>query len=125
MECVCQVCMDLFDDRLLGTECADGHFLCDECLNPYLTQNVFPNLYKLKRNNCSVPCPAINCSCTYSSVVLYEKMKDAEKIRYRGILESLSDTMPQLQKLKAAFLDILTLKCPTCHNPVDPYPDAW
>lgn len=118
--------MDLFDDKEAeGTECADGHFLCNECLNPYLSQNIFPNLYKLKRNGAKVNCPAINCSCTYSSVILYEKMKEQEKARYSGIINSLSETMPQLQKLKSAFQDILTLKCPSCQNPVDPYPDAW
>jgi hypothetical protein len=58
-------------------------------------------------------------------VLLYGKMNDQEKARYSGIINSLSETMPQLNKLKAAFQDILTLKCPTCHNPVDPYPDAW
>jgi hypothetical protein len=52
--------MDLFADKALGTECGDGHFLCDECLNPYLTQNIFPNLYVLKRNSGSVNCPAIS-----------------------------------------------------------------
>ena len=125
MEYVCQICMDLFDDKAKGTECADGHFLCDECLNPYLTQNIFPNLYKLKRNNCSISCPVINCSCTYSSVKLFDKMKEQEKARYIGIINSCCDSMPQLNKLKNVFQDILTLKCPSCQNPVDPNPDAW
>jgi hypothetical protein len=66
MEFVCQICMEVFTDKSDGTECRDGHFLCDVCLNPYLTQNVFPNLYALKRNNCAVNCPAtstIACMC--------------------------------------------------------------
>lgn len=59
MEYVCQICMEVFDEKGAGTECAEGHFLCDQCLNPFLTQNIFPNLFALKRNNCAVHCPVI------------------------------------------------------------------
>ena len=56
--------MDIYNDKSKGTECAEGHFLCDECLNPYLTQNVFPNLHSLKRNKCAVGCPVISMLCS-------------------------------------------------------------
>jgi len=124
MEYVCQICMEVFDEKGAGTECAEGHFLCDQCLNPFLTQNIFPNLFALKRNNCAVHCPVIGCSHTYSPVLLYGKMEEHEKSRYKSIICSLSDTHPQLRNVKGAFQEILTLKCPSCSTPVDPNPDA-
>jgi hypothetical protein len=66
-----------------------------------------------------------------------------EQARYRSIIESmresalvidenivgesmktLSLSMGIMDRLKGTFQDILTLVCPTCRSPVDPFPDA-
>ena len=76
MEYVCQVCMEVFDEKGAGTECAEGHFLCDQCLNPFLTQNIFPNLFALKRNNCAVHCPVIGMFERYVILLLWTLTAD-------------------------------------------------
>jgi hypothetical protein len=58
-------------------------------------------------------------------MTLFTKMKEGEKKRYISMISSFNDTEKSLiQTLRSAILDLLTLKCPSCSIPVDPYPDA-
>ena len=51
-------------------------------------------------------------------------MPPREKARYKSILDDVSAGSAGLQMLRSAILDVMTLKCPTCSVPVDPFPDA-
>ena len=39
-------------------------------------------------------------------------------------MDDVTSNLPGLQVLRSAILDVMTLKCPTCRVPVDPFPDA-
>lgn len=115
--------MDLFR-RSDGIECSNGHFLCNSDLIPYLTENIFPQLYKLRDNHCGVMCPCDGCNNTYDTVQLFSKMAQRERARYLSIVESISENDTKLYRLTNAFHEVLTLRCPNCKTTVDPFPDA-
>ena len=90
-----------------------------------MSENVFPVICKLRENKCSTNCPVTGCSSTYDSVEMFQKMTKRERSRFISLIRDI--TLPDsilLKQLHQALLDLMTLKCPTCSIPVDPFPDA-
>lgn len=119
----CMICLELFPVNS-GVACGSNHFLCKSDLNKYLTENVFPQLYKLKFNNCTVFCPSSGCSSSFCPIELYKLMEEREKSRYISIVKTIADSSNFISRLKCEFQEVLMLRCPACKNPVDPLPDA-
>lgn len=71
-----------------------------------------------------VLCPSYDCKCKYDMLNMYFAMNDIEKRRFRTLLSDLLGDLPMVKQLRQKIQDGLTLKCPTCKTPVDPYPDA-
>lgn len=130
-----------------GIFCPNDHYVCRNDLIPYLAENVFPNIYRLRANRCAIVCPVHNCNCNYNSIILFSMMPPRERSRYLSILNDTVvaadksiqkashsfDTEGSVRKsyhgndvnlLKSAILDVMTLRCPQCKTTVDPYPDA-
>ena len=78
----------------------------------------------MRDSKCAIPCPAENCHCTFNPLRMFHRMPPREKARYKSILDDVSSGSAALQMLRSAILDVMTLKCPTCSVPVDPFPDA-
>lgn len=47
-----------------------------------------------------------------------------ERARYSSIVSNVSENLSLIYRLRGSFQDVLTLTCPTCKRPVDPFPDA-
>lgn len=129
----CEICLEEFSvvsthngekEKNDGIYCSNQHFICQNDINPYLTENVFPHLHKLRKSKGSIECPVVGCGCVYNLITLYSIMGKNEKLRYLSIVKSICDESPMIPRLRNTFQDILTLHCPTCKRPVDPYPDA-
>lgn len=119
----CEICYDEFNDNE-GIICINKHFICLNDINLYLTENILPQLHKLKKNKCLIKCPVINCLNNYNTIELYNRMNQNEKLRYISILYNIFELNINIKRLKNCFQDILILKCPTCKYSVDPLPDA-
>jgi ankyrin repeat protein len=81
-------------------------------------------VYKLKETRGAVCCPVDQCGANFNSVTLLQVMSQREKLRYIGILESIAAERRDIQRLKSALIDVVTLKCPSCNITIDPQPDA-
>jgi uncharacterized protein len=119
----CEICFEEFPVSV-GILCGNDHFLCLNDLNPYLTENVFPYLHKLRKNKCAIECPVIGCHCVYNPIQIFSIIGTNERARYISIIKSISESFSSINRLRNTFQDILTLNCPTCRRPVDPFPDA-
>jgi hypothetical protein len=53
-------------------------------------------------------------------------MPTNEKTRFLSILDDtiMKRNLSKISLLRNVLCDVLTLTCPTCKTPVDPYPDA-
>ena len=82
-------------------------------------------MFKLRGKQCAISCPENGCVAVYSTVPLFHKMAKRERARFKTILTDItfSDSSP-LRQFHSALLDLMTVKCPSCKNPVDPFPDA-
>lgn len=78
----------------------------------------------MRETRCAIPCPAENCRSKFDPLRVFHQMPAREKARYKSILDDVTSNLDSLQMLRSAILDVMTLKCPTCSVPVDPYPDA-
>mmetsp|Transcript_4924 Transcript_4924/g.7511 ORF Transcript_4924/g.7511 Transcript_4924/m.7511 type:complete len:116 (+) Transcript_4924:33-380(+) len=107
----CQICMDDCPGDE-GLECSAGHFVCSDDISPYLRENVFPALYRLRRTECAVECPAVDCDGTFHSLDLFYAMGAQERSRYLSILKSYEESTLPLSRLRNSFQEILTLRCP-------------
>jgi hypothetical protein len=93
-------------------------------LSQYLAENVFPAVFKMRETRCAIPCPAENCRSKFNPLHVYHRMPNRERARYKSIMDDVTSNIPSLQMLRSALLDVMTLKCPSCSVPVDPFPDA-
>jgi hypothetical protein len=119
----CEICLEESRESG-GVKCSNGHFLCHNDINPYLSENVFPHLHKLRKNKCAIECPVVGCGCIYNTISIFAIMGANEKARYLSILRSVCESNRSILRIRNTFQDILTLNCPTCRRPVDPFPDA-
>jgi ankyrin repeat protein len=119
----CEICFEEFPISF-GILCGNGHFLCLSDLNPYLMENIFPYLHKLRKNKCAIECPVIGCHCVYNPIQIFSIIGINERARYLSIIKSISESDSTIIRIRNTFQDILTLNCPTCYRPVDPFPDA-
>ena len=88
-------------------------------------ENVLPQIHKLRGTRCRIACPVNECGSTFDVVEAFERMEQRERSRFLGIVRDITlveSTM--LKQLQLTLLELMTLKCPTCKNTVDPFPDA-
>ena len=90
-----------------------------------MAENVLPKIYIIRQTNCAINCPCLNCEATYETMSMFENLSVRERTRLRTILNEIaSSSHPILQTLRSTIFDILTIKCPSCRVPIDPFPDA-
>lgn len=67
-----------------------------------------------------------DCECNYNAIQLFDMMQTNEKTRFITILDDtiVKRNLSKITLLRNVLLDVLTLACPNCKTPVDPYPDA-
>jgi hypothetical protein len=140
----CNVCLEQCDGP--GIRCLEnGHNMClqsnNDCFSKYLSNNVCPNVFKLKESVCKVPCPCTGvngaCKSWYDDLDVFLNISDmGTRTRYLNTLEFVVDNPGPLEanQLLArevighrdGLLDALTLRCQnaSCTMPVDPNPDA-
>lgn len=123
MKPTCLICIEKHSHED-GITCSSGHFICDSDINPFLSENVFPQLHKLKKNGGKISCPNFQCEGTFDPVAIFLKMTERERSRYISIITLLSETNKLLSTFRGTLHEILVLRCPDCKTPVDPYPDA-
>ena len=119
----CLICIEQFDEND-GVQCSHGHFICNAHINPYLSENIFPQIHLLKKNIGQVTCPSFQCDGIFCIITVFIRMADRERTRYLSIVNMLAESNTQLRTLRNALQDVMVLRCPTCKTPVDPYPDA-
>jgi hypothetical protein len=78
----------------------------------------------MRENRCAITCPAENCGSRFNPLHVFRRMQPRESARYSSIMDDVMANVDSFQMLRSAILDVMTLKCPTCCVPVDPYPDA-
>ena len=90
-----------------------------------MAENVLPKIFKIRQTNCTINCPCLNCEATYETMSMFENLSMRERTRFCTILNEIaSSSHPILQTLRSTIFDILTMKCPSCRVPIDPFPDA-
>ena len=121
----CIVCLEAFAvTNANGISCPNDHFLCQSDLVSYLAENVFPAVFRLRESRCAISCPADNCPCSFNSLHLFRFMPPRERARYMSLITDVVSGISRFRMLRSAILDVMTLKCPSCKTPVDPFPDA-
>ena len=122
---------------------SSSHFVCNVCLNSYLTVNILPKAFEVKASFAVIRCPSSGCSQVFHPLELYIIMDTNNKRRYQRILEELLcviskrggthvakkertfvDAIGAGRRVNTALVDLLTLRCPTCRQAIDPFPDA-
>ena len=78
----------------------------------------------MRETHCAITCPAENCRSRFNPLDVFRRMLPRESARYTSIMDDVMTNVDSFQMLRSAILDVMTLKCPTCCVPVDPYPDA-
>ena len=90
-----------------------------------MAENFLPKMYVIRQTNCTINCPCLNCEATYETMSMFEKLSMRERTRLCAILNEIASSSHQiLQTLRSTIFDILTMKCPSCRVPIDPFPDA-
>eukprot|EP01041_Mallomonas_annulata_P001842 gene1842-3575_t len=127
MDQFCVICLqqsDNTEDFSRGINCGHDHFLHKVCVNGYLSNNVFRQLFTMRENQCCIKCPVPDCASMFDSVRLYSRMSTREKSRYLSIINDVLLDIPKFKHIHNCLCDVLTLKCPSCAAAVDPFPDA-
>jgi ankyrin repeat protein len=136
---VCLICVDT--PAIIF--CKDGHGLCTSDLNEYMVANVLPHAYKLSKDQCRVRCPSVGCQHSYEVLELWVHLAPLQRLRYADLMHKIVETSARfesddtntkgsksnssgldIQRSCADVMELLTLKCGSCFQPVDPTPDG-
>eukprot|EP01036_Dinobryon_divergens_P025726 gene25726-34303_t len=126
MDCV--ICFETFNGSSSengedeGVHCPSGHFVCTPDFQQYMYETVLCQVFKLRRNKGRISCPVPECSDCIHSLMGFDRLAERERLRYLNILsQENSDESSNVQRVKAAMLDLLTLRCPNpqCREAVD------
>eukprot|EP01038_Epipyxis_sp_PR26KG_P004476 gene4476-6327_t len=107
----------------IGTCCPNGHFICNNDLVKYLSENVLTKLYELRKNNGCITCPS--CDANLNVLYVYNQLGVSERIRFKEIVDEVhASKESNVRRIADSVVELLTLKCPKCKVAVDPIPDA-